>query len=290
MGVVELILSRASWDKLLTIQGVCLLPRPKGTKAVSQGIKLSEYWDGLHIPDLKEISTWSDLDRAAVCGVNGLLVLDFDSIDSYEKFWDKVPIEEITFTVKTSRGFQNWFFDRSFNASDYKSVIDARPLLDMEIFVSHHLAAVPGNTHPSGFIYEHLKTGKILRKDGSLLAALERLRSLGWTGNEFVAKETTKGNNISPNHVPTEIEIQRLVALWSQKWRAGIRNRFLLEVCGFLIREGWSEADTLKVFEGIILTTGDLHSRTSVIQKVHYQFRTKDKHPLAAPNILRELV
>lgn len=242
------------------------------------------------MPDLQEIASWNDCDRAAICGVNHLLVFDFDSEESYVKFWDKKIASEIhneTFTVKTSRGYQNWFFDVSINQSDYKSAIDVRPLLEMEIFVHHHLASVPGNTHSSGFVYELVGTGKILRKDGILKNVIERLRSLGWTGNEFSIKASSA--SIAGEHIPTEIEIKRLSEILAKKWKPGVRNRLILEICGFLIREGWSEGDALKVFEGIIRITSDSHSRTSVIQKVHYQYRTRDKHALASPNLLREM-
>lgn len=186
-------LARESFDKLLVDQGISLVPRPKGTKVVSAGFPLKEAFRG-KVATLKDISVWPDIDRAAVCGINGLVVLDFDSEESYRKFWDQKlasSLQDETFTIRTSRGYANWFFDRAVNLSQFPSTINARPTLQLEIFLKNHLAACPGNTHPSGAIYRLLGTGNILRKDGIVRESLERLKgSFNWKEYKILDKKT----------------------------------------------------------------------------------------------------
>jgi hypothetical protein len=181
-GVHTEMMDREAFDKIIAAQGVSLVPRPRGTKSVSAGFSLKDAFRG-KVASFEDISSWKDLDRAAVCGINHLIVFDFDSEDAYVRFWDKPLVEKLaseTFTVRTSRGFSNWFFDESANLAQYCSTINARPVLDMEIFIKNHLAACPENQHPSGMTYKLLGTFQIAKKSGILNEAIERLKSFGW--------------------------------------------------------------------------------------------------------------
>ena len=276
--------NRASLDKLLLEQGVSLVPIVRGTKKPPAGFPLLEHFNGCELTLDELASTWSKYDRAAVCGIGALCVFDFDSSESYQKFWDHklaVGIQNETLTVKTSRGFQNWFFDSSINLGETKSSIDARPILEAEILVQRHLAQCPGNLHPSGITYELLGTGRIAKRDGALQAALERLRSLGWSGSPYPAPV---GSSTLASHLNKEVseeEISRIVKSLLPLWRPGYRNRLTLALSGFLIKEGVSQQSALLIFERLIEAAGDKGARYSVLGKVRYQYHTKDKHPLS---------
>ncbi|MGI0081595.1 MAG: hypothetical protein ACRECH_18495, partial [Nitrososphaerales archaeon] len=119
-------MDRSSLDKLLVKQGISLVPRVGGTKSPPAGFPLIKYYDG-KIATLQEISSWKDTDRAAVCGIHGLVVFDFDSVAFYELFWRLKNVERIaqeTLSVRTARGFQNWFFDLSLDLSKLSSTVD----------------------------------------------------------------------------------------------------------------------------------------------------------------------
>jgi hypothetical protein len=183
----------SDYDKCLINQGIALVPRPCGTHLVSKGFKWTQIRDGVRtIPTLEEARSWEDRDRAAITGLNDLVVFDWDNLEHRKKFWDTKLAQELlkqTLVVKSRRGLAEWFFD----SQAKKAVedvfgylperIDIRPDFEFEIFVNGHLASVPGNLHPDKkTIYRVASsTTRILRKEGIVKQVLERLlNSFHW--------------------------------------------------------------------------------------------------------------
>jgi hypothetical protein len=173
------------YDRMLIGQGVALVPRPRGTTVVSAGFKWTEVRDEGTVPSLEETSKWQDVDRAAISGINGLVVLDWDSFDDRLRFWNKKTAEAMpteTLVVKSRRGVAEWFFDSQAKDAVRKLLghvpdeIDFRPAMEFELFVGGHLASCPGNLHWDGItVYRPLGTLNILRKDGIVEQILRRM-------------------------------------------------------------------------------------------------------------------
>jgi PAS domain-containing protein len=181
-----------------------LVPRPSGTHLVSKGFKWTEVRDRVRaIPTLEEARAWEDKDRAAITGINNLIVFDWDSLDDRLKFWDKKLASEIlkeTLVVQSRRGFAEWFFDNDAKKAAEEALgyvperIDVRPDFQFEIFIAGHLASVPGNLHPDRkTVYKVASsTTRILRKDGIVKQVLERLvNSFHWKPRNGVGRASS---------------------------------------------------------------------------------------------------
>lgn len=268
------------FDRILIEQGISLIPRVPGTKEPPAGFSYADRWDGTKIAKLEETASWKEHDRAAVCGVNHLVVFDFDSIASYERFWgtqrfaSNLPNE--TLCVRTSRGIQVWFFDNSTDLSKMKNVIDGKPMIDVEIFIQKHLAAVPNNTHPSGKKYILLGTCTVARKDGIIERGIERLRSLHWTGSIYSDSGTVP---IQLGSLSEQItDFNRAVEYFSPFWKRGHTHRFLLALSGYLIRSNISEQSATLLVEAIVNKAGDSSShKREALYQIHYAYKNKDR-------------
>lgn len=289
-------IDRHALDKILVAQHVALVPRPRGTKSVSAGFKLTEAFDG-KVATLEEISAWKDEDRAAVAGINNLLVFDFDSREAYEQFWGlkekAADVQNQTFTVKTHRGISNWFFDLSIDISKFQATINVRPVLDLEIFIQKHIAACPGNLHPSGSTYELLGTTQILRKDGILEQAIERLRSLGWRGSPYKSSiiESNSVENWELSKELPDSEINEIARKIAPFYKRGVRHKFIFAVCGLMIREHRSEETAIKVLSAIHdLVDSTAQDRTAMKSQVHNRYKHPDPAKQPGTNYLSTIM
>jgi hypothetical protein len=241
---------RSRIDKILLDQGISLVPRVRGTKSPPTGFLLLEHYNG-KIANLDEISKWEDLDRAAICGVHNLIVFDFDSLGLYELFWEKKNVDRIageTFTVKTARGVQNWFFDLSLDASRLPSTINVslpnpedskndKSAWKAEIFIRRHMSACPGNMHPSGITYELVGTSNILRKDGIFDQALQRFHSLHCSISSTEISSYADSQPINPGSLGlTDWQMSELTSILAQLWFEGGHHTWIISSAGWLLR------------------------------------------------------
>ncbi len=266
------------FDRILLEQGVSLIPRVPGTKEPPAGFRYADRWDGRKLATLEEMASWSVHDRAAVCGVNHLVVFDFDSEVAYYTFWDQKIAHQLfldTLVVRTARGFQVWFFDYSVDLKKFVNVVDGKPTIAMEIFLQKHLAAVPNNTHPSGKKYELMGSYTIARKDGIFDKAIERLRSLHWVGSVYSDVGTTP---MRIGDLSGRIDdLDEFSSQMAKFWKPGYRNKLLLALAGYLIRKNISEDAAIELIEVIIQKTGDHAARQSAVSKMHYEYRNRHK-------------
>ena len=266
------------FDRILIEQGVSLIPRVDGTKEPPAGFHYSDRWDGKKIADLAECVSWEEHDRAAVCGVNHLVVLDFDSMESWEKFWGPkrtMNLPNDTLCVRTSRGVQMWLFDYSLDLSKLKSVIDGKPTINLEIFLQRHLAAVPNNTHPSGRKYQLLGTSTIARKDGTVQVLIDRLRSFHWTGSIY--EESRIPAPILGDNSEEITDFKEAVDFFSPFWKRGHTHKFLLGLSGYLIRNNISEQSALALVDAIIENVGDKNTRNEALYQIRYAYRNRTR-------------
>ena len=266
------------FDRILIEQGVSLIPRIPGTKEPPKDFHYSDRWDGKIVANLEECASWEVHDRAAVCGVNHLMVLDFDSMESWERFWGPKRSQVLpndTLCVRTSRGIQMWLFDYSLNLDILKNVIDGNPTIKLEIFLQKHLAAVPNNTHPSGKKYQLLGTTTIARKDGTFEVLIDRLRSLKWIGSIYSEKGTS---SLQIGNLSEDItDFDKAVDFFSPFWKRGHTHKFLLALSGYLIRQNISEDSALKLVNAIIDNVGDKPKKNEALYQVRYNYRNKDR-------------
>lgn len=286
------------FDKILIEQGVSLVPRVTGTKVPPAGFNLTERWDGKKIATLEECQTWKDHDRAAVSGVNSLVVFDADSEIAYETLWGKKTAERLpseTLSVKTSRGIQTWFFDKTLDYSRLKSWIDCRPIIDFEILIQRHLAAVPGNTHPSGAKYELMGTKNIMQKDGVVNAVVERLTSLHWIGSIYSKSLIITGQ--PSDRVLTESfdekDLERGIEFLTPFWIASaksheLRFRFMLALSGFFIRRNASENAAVQFVERLTEAANDIHAKRRAPTRMRALYRSSSHidHVQGLPTLL----
>jgi len=105
-------------------------------------------------PSNKEVKEWfkdKEQNIAVLCGVPSanLVVLDFDNISIYPKFFDTQALERETLVVKTGSGKLHVYL-----RSD-KSVASFRiPQLKLEVRSDGNVVIAPPSKHPSGGFYE----------------------------------------------------------------------------------------------------------------------------------------
>jgi hypothetical protein len=261
-------------DVLLSLQrqGISLVPRIRGTKD-KYPFRYTEFKNGTKKATEQDLLQWTGLgyDLAAISGINKLVVLDFDSESSYLKFWDKKIVRELpkeSLTVRTSRGYSNWFFDDSMDPSGFADKLDARPILEMEIFLNGHLAACPGNLHPSGVLYEAIDTLQVLKKNGLVEQAIERLVSLGWT-RPFRISGGVSQPGIGSLDL-SESEFLRLQNALSELWFDGQHHAWIVGVTGWFLRAHISEEATTRF---IVNVTGRLGCKKSCWKEAPTQVR-----------------
>jgi hypothetical protein len=266
-------------------QGISLIPRYKGTKD-RYPFAYKDYLEGKIRASLTDILEWSAkrYDFAAVCGLAGLVVFDFDSFEAYQTFWGsknlaaKLPSQ--TLAVSTSRGIQLWFIDRSLDLQKTRTVIDCRSCLEMEIFLHHHLAACPGNVHPCGKKYELLGTSRIMRKDFVVNRAVDRLYNFGWIGSIYLQDETPRRSSYkgSKKLPPLNQEIDHLektVEFYLPYWVAGSgkHHRLLMALSGYLIRKGIKEESAERFLTALLLAANRDHDIRPSVQQLRWFYK-----------------
>jgi putative DNA primase/helicase len=130
--------------------GFSIIPVGLGDK------KPIEKWDQFQHrrPTREEVCSWFSCQArniGIVCGKasNGLVILDFDDLESYRRFYpDSARLERETIVVRTGRGVHVWFRSktsvRSFNI----------PELNLNVIAEGKFAVAPPSRHPTGATYE----------------------------------------------------------------------------------------------------------------------------------------
>lgn len=129
-------------------------------------------------PTDDELKRWfsnGSVNVAVVCGsISGNpAVLDFDSLDAFQRFFGKTPEElaEETLVVKTARGYHVYF--RSAKALRTFKI----PELNMEVKGDGSYVAAPPSIHPSGSTYEFIGDPFKLKE----IPVIEELGFFIWT-------------------------------------------------------------------------------------------------------------
>jgi hypothetical protein len=131
--------------------GFCVIPVPygeKGPKIIWQPYQERK-------PTDEELRAWfggkEKTNIAIVCGgVSGnLVVLDFDDVSVYEKFFDPKKVEKETLVVVTGSGKRHVYFRTLEPISSFKI-----PELKLEIRSEGNIVVAPNSKHPSGKFYE----------------------------------------------------------------------------------------------------------------------------------------
>jgi putative DNA primase/helicase len=130
--------------------GFSIIPVALGDK------KPIEKWDEFQHrrPTKEEVYSWFSYQTrniGIVCGAasNGLVILDFDDLESYRRFYpDSARLERETIVVRTGRGVHVWFRSktpvRSFNV----------PELSLNVIAEGKFAVAPPSRHPNGATYQ----------------------------------------------------------------------------------------------------------------------------------------
>jgi len=125
-------------------------------------------------PTDKEIARWfydgKQHNVAIVCGaVSGnLVVLDFDDVSVYEKFFDAKKIERETIVVRTGGGKRHVYLRSTEPVPSFKI-----PQIKLEVRSDGNIVIAPPSLHPDGGCYEFAgNTRKVLEVDDLLEVVL----------------------------------------------------------------------------------------------------------------------
>ena len=141
-------------------------------------------------PSDKEYEEWTrkywsrtqPYNLGVVCGrvSDGLVNLDFESVEAYQKFFPKhQELEENTMTVKTARGVHVYL-----RSADTEPIMSFKiPQLEMEVRSEGCFVVLPPSIHPSGVQYIlhplFFSDPKIITVDDLLEALWRRIEDLG---------------------------------------------------------------------------------------------------------------
>lgn len=110
-------------------------------------------------PTKKQMTTWfrgGEHNIAVICGEPSLnlVVLDFDDMSVYPKFFDTPSLENETIVVKTGSGKRHVYLRTDKPVKSFKI-----PQLGLEIRSRGNIVIAPPSLHPNGKQYEFLKPG-----------------------------------------------------------------------------------------------------------------------------------
>jgi len=122
--------------------GFCVIPAlPRSKRPAVDWMGTRKYW-----------SRTEPYNLGVVCGrvSDGLVNLDFESVEAYRRFFPKYyELEEDTMTVRTSRGVHVYM-----RTADFKPVLSFKiPQLEMEVRSEGCFVVLPPSVHPSGKQY-----------------------------------------------------------------------------------------------------------------------------------------
>jgi hypothetical protein len=165
--------------------GFCVIPAPLGSK--HPVLSWMPYQQRL--PTEEEIAEWFGREQniAIVCGkVSGnLVVLDFDDVGVYEKFFDSKKIEAGTMVVRTGGGKRHIYMRSSEPVPSFKV-----PQLRLEVRSDGNVIIAPPSIHPSGQRYEFVsETRSVPQLHNFLDEFWSRVERLGVKPYEIADRE-----------------------------------------------------------------------------------------------------
>lgn len=130
----------------------------------------------------EEIASWFDGSEPRNIGVvtgwisGGLIVIDFDFLNMYRKFFIPEKIESQTLTVRTSRGCHVYVRTLTTPPRSFKI-----PQLQIDVKAEGSFVLAPPSTHPSGHVYsfQNPSIREVLEVEGLEESMWRRARELG---------------------------------------------------------------------------------------------------------------
>lgn len=132
--------------------GLCVIPVPFGRKAPVVQWRAYQH----RKPTPAEIQAWfggRESNLAVVCGkISGnVIVLDFDDVAVYRKFFNTEKIESGTIVVRTGSGKRHVYLHASDPVPSFKI-----PQLKLEVRSDGNIVVLPPSMHPCGRRYEFI--------------------------------------------------------------------------------------------------------------------------------------
>jgi len=233
-------------------------------------------------PTEKEIKEWFSegfKNIAIVCGsISGnLMVLDFDSRDSFQQFLEKIPKElaekiKETWVVKTSKGIHIYFRVPKTPKST------AIRYLGLDIQGEGKYVVAPPSLHPSGKMYQFLTDPK---KNSIVILSEDEYNLIL---NLFEKKEEKPKTELQKL---TESQKEKIVRLLLPYWTEGRRHFLALMLAGALYWHGYDLKDAIAVIEEICERAKDEEVKDR-IRAVVDTFKRADKTNIAYKTWLQE--
>lgn len=211
-----------------------------------------------------------------VCGgVSGnLVVLDFDSLETYQRFFDDTAkLESETPVVKTSRGLHVWLRTtdkvRSFVLSD----------LALDVIGESKFVLAPPSRHPSGITYEfvnHIREPMIV--DDFLQAIKKRCQALEARipsiqfAHPTVNQDWTRSFGLKRRRRIAEQDKARVIDAMAPFWTRGRRNQLTMYLSGLFLKRGMAEDDARDIISRICDLASD-EEKTQRLAQVVYHYR-----------------
>ena len=155
--------------------GLCVIPAIYGDKRPEIA------WEPYQRrkPTEEEVKKWfydgKPHNLAIVCGrVSNLVVLDFDDVKVYEKFFNTEKIERETIVVRTGGGKRHVYLRSAESVPSFKI-----PQIRLEVRSDGNIVIAPNSLHPNGHRYEFVDPGvaKVLEVEDLLDDVMEAVKS-----------------------------------------------------------------------------------------------------------------
>lgn len=218
--------------------GVSVIPIQASTKEPPPGFKWGEFSN--RMADASERYAWfveSGHHLAAVLDVisGGLIVLDFDSPDGFDRMAARYPVINTYPRVKTARGHHVWIRSEQ-RTKKYTINLDGG---NLEVRAGRHYVLVPPSTHPSGEVY---------RWEVPPWAGIPTV-DLATLGLQYVdPDEQAPGDPITNSGKPlSNRDILHMVEALAPHYKEGQRNPLILAVAGWMAYHDVPESDVVKI-------------------------------------------
>jgi hypothetical protein len=272
--------------------GIAVLPAVYGEKRPS--VEWKKFQEGG--PEKSQIKEWFNDGKqhniAVLCGAPSvnLVVLDFDDVAVYPKFFDVSKLERETLVVRTGSGKIHVYLRIHEPVASFKI-----PQLKLEVRSDGNVVIAPPSKHPSGGYYE------FVNKDVKQFIEVTDLVGAVWKKAEELGVKTPthlfKGRSdfqlkfeLPKNFKPlSNREEEKVVEFLCRHWKPGNRNQLEMYFLGFALKKGVAYESAWRIIEEVCKRTND-EERQSRLALVDYHYRSRPNATLKGKAGIRELL
>ncbi|MEM3557364.1 MAG: phage/plasmid primase, P4 family, partial [Conexivisphaerales archaeon] len=272
--------------ELALAAGFDIFPLAKGSKRPL--VKWEEFRG--RKPTEDEIKSWGDFENyAIVCGEvsSGLVVLDFERWNDFVAFfpeWEELA--KTTWVIRTAHGGAHVYYIapeqgltrsvRIFGVEHPVDLLGEGGYVVGPGSVIDHSLCDKGKCELNGitkyeFVNEDHPPEPSIATDSIEVAIKKRAAEIGWSFGASQPQAPTRQHALFKDM--NEKDVMQLAKAYSKYWVPGLRNDFVIDLCGGLIARGFVENTAQNILKQVMKLKNDY--RPDVPEKVHYQYERR---------------